>query len=144
MTARELFNAPEWRVIVQARPNVLLVVSPRARTAAMAALITHLPAPLHTIDAWPATGVPCEGTIVLHAIETLTPDRQRVLLACLRGAHGTVQIISLSTITIFPRVLAGAFLADLYYTLKSIRACATVVTFADVNSSSTRRRANRA
>jgi hypothetical protein len=57
------------------------------------------------------------GTLILHQVEAIPPERQRWFLARLTALDHRVRVISTSDKPVWPLVERGAFLAALYYRL---------------------------
>jgi hypothetical protein len=104
------------------RPNVL-VIGPVARSeATVAAIVDALSTPVRywTPDSPPPS--PADGTTtVIRDVATLSLPLQKAWLARLNAedAHH-VQIIATSSIAVFPLVVRGVFLEDLYYRLNTV------------------------
>jgi len=104
------------------RPNVL-VVGPVARTeAAVAAIVAALPMPVRY---WtPDLPLPSQGgttTLVIRDIATLSLSFQQAWLARMNAPHVQhTQVIATSSIAVFPLVVRGVFLEDLYYRLNTV------------------------
>jgi hypothetical protein len=104
------------------RPNVL-VIGPVARTeAAVAAIVAALPMPVRY---WtPDSPLPSPGdttTLVIRDVATLSLSFQQAWLARMNMPHAPhTQIIATSSIALFPLVVRGVFLEDLYYRLNTV------------------------
>jgi hypothetical protein len=107
------------------RPNVL-VIGPVARTeAAVATIVVALPTPVRY---WtPDLPLPSPGdttTLVIRDIATLSLSFQQAWLARMNTPHAPyaahTQIIATSSIAVFPLVVRGVFLEDLYYRLNTV------------------------
>ena len=104
------------------RPNVL-VIGPVARTeAAVAAIVVALPMPVRY---WtPDFLLPSPSdttTLVIRDIATLSLSFQQAWLARMNTPHAPhIQIIATSSIAVFPLVVRGVFLEDLYYRLNTV------------------------
>jgi hypothetical protein len=104
------------------RPNVL-VIGPVARCeATVSAIAAALPAPVRY---WtPDLPLPSPGdttTIVIRDIATLSLSFQQAWLARMNAPHAQhTQIIATSSIAVFPLVVRGVFLEDLYYRLNTV------------------------
>lgn len=113
--------ASDWRLIVKARPN-LLVEGPHDSTERLlAALASHSPTP---VGDWRQSGETAEGaTLIVRDVDRLTAQEQRELMDCMKGDEGPSiprQIISTSATAVFPLIARGLFLEALYYRLNSV------------------------
>ncbi len=113
----------DWRCLLHAsRPNGLLVGPHAATSVVFRLLAASLRAPVRH---WPRDGAAwtnddAPSTLVLHQVASLPQADQRVLLTWLDKPGRDVQIISLSTRSVYPLVEANAFLASLYYRLNLV------------------------
>jgi hypothetical protein len=104
------------------RPNVL-VIGPVARIeATVAAIVAALPTPVRY---WtPDLPLPSPGdttTLVIRDIATLSPSFQQAWLARMNAQHAQhTQTIATSSIAVFPLVVRGVFLENLYYRLNTV------------------------
>ena len=104
------------------RPNVL-VIGPVARSeATVAAIVGGLPAPVRY---WtPDSPLPSPGdttTTVIRDIATLSLSFQQAWLTRMNSPHAQhTQIIATSSIAVFPLIVRGVFLEDLYYRLNTV------------------------
>ena len=105
---------------MNARVNVLLVLGRTIRDEVVMTLAPLLQEPVRAVDGWPSDGGPAKGTLIIRAIHNLTMQQQRAMLVWLRETRRRVQMISLTAVPLFPRVLSGDFLADLYYHLNTV------------------------
>jgi hypothetical protein len=110
----------EERAVVHARVNLLLVTGAGVHDEIVTALTPLLREPLGAVDGWPSESGPECKTLIVRAIHAFTPDEQRAMLAWLLDRRPRVQIICLSAEPLFPRVVRGNFLADLYYHLNTV------------------------
>jgi hypothetical protein len=107
----------EWRAVAGRRANLLVVGRPELERDLRAMLEERLAAPLHVIDGAPGA-LPPGGTILFRGIDRLNHPAQHAVLAWLDGSD--VQVISMIASPLYPRVLAGSFLASLYYRLNTV------------------------
>jgi hypothetical protein len=114
------FRAPNWRLLAQCHPNLLICAATPLAIAIVTALSLGLRQPVQIQGAWSRASAPTSGTLVLHGVDRLDPREQRELFAWLDATHETVQVVSLSTRPIFPLVTQGLFLDPLYYRLNTI------------------------
>jgi hypothetical protein len=57
------------------------------------------------------------GTLILHEVAALSPEEQQMLRDWLDSRRRRTQVITTSTVALFPLVTRGAFFEDLYYRL---------------------------
>jgi hypothetical protein len=112
----------DWRRLIRTRANVLALGPPRATEAFSRALTPLVRAPIHAVkceagfDTFPPT-----GTLILRAVDALDADQQDALLRWLEADQPElVQIISLSSTSLYDRVRDGSFSEQLYYWLNVI------------------------
>jgi hypothetical protein len=105
---------------VNARVNALLVLGRTIRDEVVSTLAPLLQEPVGAVEGWPSDGLPMKGTLIVRAIQNLTMQQQRAMLAWFRDTRRRVQMISLTAAPLFPRVLSGDFLADLYFHLNTV------------------------
>jgi hypothetical protein len=115
--------APEWLVLRTRRPNVLLTGSHGTTEVVVATLRPYLRPPVHC---WaPDIPMPKPGdvaTLLVCDVATLSLDQQRALLSWLEDvAPGQTQVVSTTTLELFPLVEHGTFLEALYYRLNTLR-----------------------
>ena len=120
MDVQHFLASSDGRAVVNARVNVLLVLGRTIRDEVVTTLAPLLQSPVRAIDGWPSDGAPTKGTLIIRAIQDLTMQQQRAMLAWFRDTRKRVQMISLTAAPLFPRVLSGDFLADLYYHLNTV------------------------
>jgi len=122
LTARS-FGVPadDWHVLQTARPNVLLIGSDAAVTGFLELLRPIVQPPV--IES--ATGdltLPshASGTFILRDLSRLDAAGQQRLSAWLSESARTTQVISTSTVPLFPLVERDELSAPLYYSLNVI------------------------
>jgi len=120
MDVEVFLSSREGRAVVSARVNGLLVSQPAVRDAVVNALAPFLDEPVRAMEAWPAEGGPGTGTLIVPAVQDLTDHEQRAMLAWLRNTSTRIQTLSFSADPLFPRVLSGDFMAELYYHLNTV------------------------
>ena len=120
MDVKFFLSSSEGRAVVNARVNALLVLQPAVRDAMVNALAPLLHEPVRAMAAWSAEGIPEKGTLIVPAVQDLTDREQGAMLAWLRSTSTRVQTLSFTADPLFPRVLAGDFLAELYYHLNTV------------------------
>ena len=110
----------DWRLLVTARPNVLLEGAAEVTDVIVGEAMGWLPTPHAT---W--CGAPPRGdrpaTLVVRSISALDHDQQRSLFDWLDAPGDRVQVISTTSEPLYPMVGSGAFLESLYYRLNVIR-----------------------
>lgn len=114
--------APEWAALRASRPHVLITGTEEATEAAVAALMPHLQPP---ISCWtPDVSLPAPNvatTMLIRDVATLSDDQQRELSSWLeQSGPGCAQIVSTTSIPLFPLVEQGVFLDALYYRLNTL------------------------
>jgi hypothetical protein len=113
----------EFEVLRTWHPNLLLCGPPEATTAALEALrgvfqpvivnwagSTALPLP-------PGSGV---RTLILHDVESLSPEDQQQLLAWLKTNFGSVQVVATTARPLLELVESAKFDPALYYALNVV------------------------
>jgi hypothetical protein len=120
MDVQHFLSSIEGRAVVNARVNALLVLGRTIRDEVVSTLAPLLQAPARAVDGWPSDGLPMKGTLVVRAIQNLTMQQQRAMLAWFRDTRKRVQMISLTAVPLFPRVLSGDFLGELYYHVNTV------------------------
>jgi hypothetical protein len=122
----------EWTWLTAARPNVLLVGDRIATDAALDCLqpTCQPPVIVQTCGNEPLMLPPSGSvnTFVLHDVATLSPGDQQMLADWLSHERLRPQVVTTSSVPLFPLVRSGAFLETLYYRLNVI--------YAEVRSSS--------
>jgi sigma-54-interacting transcriptional regulator len=110
----------DWRLIVTARPNILLEGAPEATDVIVGEAIEWLPAPHATWCGAPPCG-DRPATLVVRSISSLDQDQQHSLFDWLEAPGTRVQVISTTSEPLYPMVGRGAFLESLYYRLNVLR-----------------------
>ena len=105
----------EWRLLLTVRPNVLLEGSEAATDAVVSEAMGWLPKPHATWTGAPTPDRP--ATLVVRSLSSLDRDAQQSLLAWLEAPGDQVQVISTTTEPLYPLVIRGDFLPNLYYRL---------------------------
>jgi hypothetical protein len=114
------FWSPNWRMLLQAHPNVLIRAAAPAATTLVAALTLGLREPVQVQEEWNRASAPMHGTLVLYGVDTLGWREQLEVLAWLDATDGAVQVVSVGNDRIFPLVQRGDFLETLYYRLNTL------------------------
>jgi hypothetical protein len=102
-------------------PNVLLIGPVPRVEAAVSTIVgaSRTPVCYWTLNV-PLSTVGAERTVVIREIATWCTDLQRAWLTWLSERSPRPQIISTSSLDIFPLVTEGWFLEDLYYRLNTV------------------------
>jgi hypothetical protein len=110
----------DWRLLVTARPNVLLEGAHETTDVVVGEAMEWLPTPHAT---W--CGAPPRGdrpaTLVVRSISALDHDQQHSLFEWLDAPGDRVQVISTTSEPLYPMVGSGVFLESLYYRLNVMR-----------------------
>lgn len=110
----------EWRLLVTARPNVLLEGAPETTDVIVGEAMEWLPMPHAT---W--CGAPPRGdrpaTLVVRSVSALDQHQQHLLFDWLETPGDRVQVVSTTSEPLYPMVGRGAFLDSLYYRLNVMR-----------------------
>jgi hypothetical protein len=106
--------------LLRATPVNTLLIGPTAKVDALiAVLLPQLESPV--AHWWPTESPPLprltSGTLILHDVGTIPPERQAWFFAQLGALDRPVRVISTSETRVWPLVERGAFLASLYYRL---------------------------
>ena len=108
----------EWRGLLTARPNTLLIGPAHATGRVIEALLPRLQQPVCRCD---AAGLslpgPAAGTLIVDNVAALSEEDQRRLLDWLLESGRLTQVVATARSAVFPRVADGAFLDMLYYRL---------------------------
>jgi len=104
------------------RPNVLIVGPVAKSEATVAAIVGALSTPVRNWTPDVPLPSPADATtIVIRDIATLSLSFQQAWLARLNAPHARhQQIITTSSIAVFPLVARGVFLEELYYRLNTV------------------------
>lgn len=110
----------DWRLLVTARPNVLLEGALETTDVIVREAMGWLPTPHAT---W--CGAPPHGdrpaTLVVRSISALDHDQQHSLFDWLDAPGDRVQVIATTSEPLYPMVGRGVFLESLYYRLNVMR-----------------------
>jgi hypothetical protein len=110
----------ELSVMRRLRPNVLLIGSQQSNERALSELLPVCRTPVYEPNPEFELPIVEGGTFVLRRVELLRPHRQRALHQWFTREPGRIQVITLASAQLFQRVLAGAFLEDLFYRLNAM------------------------
>lgn len=115
--------AAEWRALLTARPNLLLVGSRSATKTTLTALEPHLVRPHWRCHAKNGILLPLQrnGTLILHEVAALASYQQALFFRWLEEVPERMQIVCVTDTPLFSLVEQGTFLADLYYRLNTIQ-----------------------
>jgi hypothetical protein len=112
---------PELPVLLAAHPNVLIVGSEQTQEAAVHALAPYLRQPVTMLPSASELLLPSGGSVILRTIGNLTLQGQEELFSWLEGRGRNTQVVSLSPVKLFPLVIEGRFLEDLYYRINILQ-----------------------
>jgi hypothetical protein len=109
----------DWRALNATRPNLLLQGPDAATDGAIGALGPALGTPIHRWHADMPLPVPSgrQETLLLRDLITLTAERQTKLLRWIEATDGRVQVVSTTSVPVYPLTRRRLFLASLYYRL---------------------------
>ena len=112
----------DLRRLVNSGANLLVRGEKSAAAATVVALTKDFPPPLLTWNAASDNGLPTVdfGTLVIHDVDGLDLEKQRVLLTWLEHRTTRGRLITTATHDLFPLVQACVFLDQLYYRLNTI------------------------
>jgi hypothetical protein len=113
----------DWALIMDAKPNVLLCGDQSFVDGLLAALLPHCLLPIHTLPrqfGLLSTLSAPTGTILLPHITTYSKEEQQALVAWLKSAGSTVQLVSTADRPVDELVERGEFLAELFYCLNVV------------------------
>ncbi|MGB7219477.1 MAG: PA2169 family four-helix-bundle protein [Vicinamibacterales bacterium] len=114
-------SSEEWRILVTARPNLLLVGDRAVTRKLLRALFPALQEPV-----WATTGasltlpVSLPATLIVQDATGLAHVDQVRLLQWLSGQQPGVQLVTTTPKSLLPFVLRGTFLETLYYRLNVV------------------------
>jgi hypothetical protein len=114
----EDLTAEDWRGLLGAYPNALLIGPSNATGRVIEALLPQLQQPVCRCAGGGLT-LPenSGGTLIVDDVAALSPDDQRRLLAWLLEPGRMTQVVATASCALFPRVTNGSFLDVLYYRL---------------------------
>ena len=112
----------DWSVVLQTRPNMLIIGPGAAVDAFIGAVTPHLLGPVRSLVCPDLpSNLPGDGTLILRSVDSLDPNQQQRLARLLdepRGSH--TQLICITTTPLYLMVQAGMFLDRLYYRLNVV------------------------
>ena len=117
----------EWRLLVTARPNVLLEGAHETTDDIVDEAMGWLPMPHATWCGAPPSG-DRPATLVVRSISEFDQGEQLSLLDWLDAPGDRVQVICTTTEPLYPMVGRGAFLENLYYRLNVLRLDVAIAT----------------
>ena len=122
--------AADWQILCTARLTVLVMGPADALEQLLAELVPRLGQPVCEWTPDASRQPPAEvKTLVIRGVDALSREQQRNLLAWLdRSCDLRPQVVSTTTVPLFPRIAAGLFLEELYYRLNILVLRAPVVT----------------
>jgi hypothetical protein len=115
--------ALEWRILTTAHPNVLVVGTAAAIEDSVAALMPFLARPVCDWTGETRRRSSREvKTLLIREPGALAPDEQRAVCAWLdeQALSAKTQVVSTTTVPLFPLVEAGLFIEALYYKLNTL------------------------
>jgi hypothetical protein len=110
-------TSEDARALMSSRPNVVFVGLSHTTEAILRALTPHLRPPVQSLQGSGSFPSLPQGTLILRELETLDSQAQLRLLRWLDGFGVDMQVISLTSSPLYPRVEEGTFLEALYYRL---------------------------
>jgi hypothetical protein len=111
----------DWRSMIRTRGNLLVKGPNDLLRAFLQTARPEMREPIRSADAGLPPFLDGVRTLILTDIEALTgTDQQRLLRWFNEDRHHDVQVISLTSVSLFSRVTATAFDASLYYRLNTI------------------------
>ncbi|SRR5258706_4542958 len=113
-------TSEDARVFAAWHPNVVLVGTSETTEAVLAALTPYLKTPVLKLQNSRSLPTVPQGTVILRELETLDSLEQNQLLQWLDGTGVETQVVSLTSVPLYPRVEQGTFLVALYYRLNIV------------------------
>jgi len=109
-------------VLQRGRPNVLVIGDAASTTAVLDRMRPHLLTPLASWTPRESLALPETPfrTLVIRDVDQLVGAQQTELLAQLDQVCAGVQLVSLAGTPLFPAVVRGMFLENLYYRLNIV------------------------
>jgi len=109
-------------ILERCRPNVLLIGDAISASVALEHMRPHLRTPLVSWLPRDSSAIPPTPfrTLVVQDVDQLAGEQQADLLGHLDEAGSDVQLVSLAERPLFPAVINGMFLEDLYYRLNVV------------------------
>jgi len=116
-----LVPSTDWRATLRLRANVMITGPQDALTAFLHAARPELQEPIRSANAPLPTPIDGVRTLILADVDRLDETDQRRLRDWFdEGLNANVQVVSLTSISLFSRVSANAFDPDLYYRLNTV------------------------
>jgi sigma-54-interacting transcriptional regulator len=114
-------SAEEWRVLITARPNLLLVGDEAVTSEFLGALLPALQEPLWvTTAARLSLPTSSPGTLIVQDATSLAAADQMRLFQWLCDHQPGTQLVTTAAKPLMPFVLRGTFLETLYYRLNEM------------------------
>ena len=114
----------DWYSVASAHPNVLFVGDRRATDAAVRDLEATCHHPVAVLDCGNLPVIlpsfESVGTLILREVAALPRAEQQVLSDWLSRDNGRTQVVTASSVALFPLVKSGVFQATLYYRLNVV------------------------
>lgn len=115
----------EWDAVTLTHPNVLLAGTPCVTNSMIASLTPHLRKPVHRyrLNADNSVPLPTTGSLILSELGALDLNQQLRLFQWIDRFHqrAPVQLVSTTSMPLYPLVKSGAFHDGLFYRLNTIR-----------------------
>ena len=114
---------PEWLIVRTRRPHVLITGSDASIEVLLATLRPSLQVPVRQWASDQALPAPHDAaTLFIRDVATLSLEQQHALLSWLDHVPpGHPQVVSTTSLELFPLVERGTFLDVLYYRLNTVR-----------------------
>jgi len=111
----------DWRALINKGTNVLVTGPPAALTAFVEAARAELGQPIVSVGPLDPLRIDGARALILSDVDALSSARQQQLKQWMNEpGNGHVQILSLTTVPLFPLMQAHLFDAELYYRLNTI------------------------
>jgi len=111
----------DWRATLRTRANVLVTGPKDALAAFLKMARSEMREPIRSSDAAPLPFLEGARTLILSDVDALDrADQERLRRWFDEREDADVQVVSLTTVPLFPLVTENAFDAQLYYRLNTI------------------------
>jgi hypothetical protein len=114
------FSPMEWRALLETRCNLLIIGEVDATDAVVLALRASAEKVCDWVPGDPLPALEAGATLVIRDVATLSPARQHQLIVWLDQAASRPQILTTSSVPVWPFVERGVFAASLYYRLSAM------------------------